>query len=88
VPPGTNITNLFDEYGEALLILGAPGTGKSTLLLELAERLLDRAEQDDNQPMPVIFNRSSWALRRQPLAQWLVAELNERSDVPKKTAQL
>jgi phospholipase C/MFS family permease/energy-coupling factor transporter ATP-binding protein EcfA2 len=88
VPPGTNITNLFDEHGEALLILGAPGTGKSTLLLELAERLLDRAEQDDNQPMPVVFNLSSWALRRQPLAQWLVAELNERSDVPKKTAQL
>jgi predicted NACHT family NTPase len=37
--------------------------------------------------MPVIFNLSSWAARRQPLARWLVAELNERSDVPQRVAQ-
>jgi phospholipase C len=87
VPPGVNIANLFDDHGSALLILGAPGVGKTTLLLELAQQLLDRAEHDGSYPIPVVMNLSSWALRRQPLAQWLVSELNERSDVPKRLAQ-
>jgi hypothetical protein len=85
VPPGTAIAEVFDSNGGALLILGAPGT--ATLLLELAEDLLDRADRDESHPIPVVFNLSSWAVRRQPLARWLAAELNERSDVPKALAQ-
>jgi len=86
IPEGTTIGQLLDENG-ALLILGAPGTGKTTLLLELAQQLLDRAENDQNQPIPVVFNLSSWGVRHQPLLKWLVAELNERSDVPTITAE-
>jgi hypothetical protein len=78
---------VFDDHGGALLILGAPGTGKTTLLLELAQQLLDRAERDENHPIPVVFNLSSWAVRRQTLDRWLVDELNERSDVPKRLAR-
>ena len=87
MPLGTTITQVFDDQAGALLILGAPGTGKTTLLLELARQLLDRAEQDGCHPIPVVFNLSSWASRRQPLARWLAAELNERSDVPKGLAR-
>ena len=87
ITSGTPISKIFDKQGGALLILGAPGTGKTTLLLELAQDLLERAEQDEGYPMPVIFNLSSWAARRQPLARWLVAELNERNDVPKVVAR-
>jgi predicted NACHT family NTPase len=56
-------------------------------LLELARDLIERAEQDESQPIPIVFNLFSWAVRRQPLSQWLVIELNERSDVPKGLAQ-
>jgi DNA polymerase III delta prime subunit len=87
IPPGTRISQIFDDHGSALLILGVPGMGKTTLLLELAEQLLDRAEKDEGHPMPVVFNLSSWAVRRRPLREWLISELNERSDVPKKVAQ-
>jgi DNA polymerase III delta prime subunit len=87
IPAGTAISQIFDDHGNALLILGAPGTGKTTLLLELAEQLLDRAEKDEEHPMPVVFNLSSWAVRRRPLHEWLITELNERSDVPKRVAQ-
>lgn len=87
VPVGTTIGKIFEDHANSLLILGAPGTGKTTLLLELANELLDRAEQDEGQPIPVVFNLSSWAVRRHGLDRWLVAELNERSDVPKRLAE-
>jgi len=87
IPAGTAMSQIFDDYGSALLILGAPGAGKTTFLLELANDLLDRAEQNVDHPIPVVFNLSSWAVRRQSLHQWLVSELNVRSDVPKTLAQ-
>lgn len=87
LPAGASIAKVFEENANSLLILGAPGTGKTTLLLELAEELLNRAEVDDDQLIPVVFNLSSWGVKRKELAQWLIAELNERSDVPKRVAQ-
>ena len=78
---------MFDELGKAMLILGAPGAGKTTLLLELTRDLLDRAEQDASHPIPVVFHLSSWAVRRRPLADWLVDELAERYYVPRKLAR-
>jgi predicted NACHT family NTPase len=47
---------VFDDMGGELLILGAPGSGKTTTLLELAGELLARAEAEDGQPIPVVFN--------------------------------
>jgi GTPase SAR1 family protein len=87
LPPGQAMDAVFDELGQALLILGAAGAGKTTLLLELARDLLDRAEQDASYPMPVVFHLSSWAARRRPLADWLVDELAERYYIPRKLAQ-
>jgi DNA polymerase III delta prime subunit len=81
------IGEIFDELGEALLILGGPGSGKTTLLLELANELLDRATRDATHPIPAVFNLSSWAAQRKPLAEWLVDELNLRYDVPRKVGR-
>jgi transcriptional regulator with XRE-family HTH domain len=87
LPPGTSITEVFDDLDSQLLILGAPGSGKTTLLLELTRELIARAETDETTPMPVVFNLSSWAARRRLLADWLADELNERYDVPYNIAQ-
>lgn len=87
LPPAVRIVEVFDDVGGELLILGAPGSGKTTLLLELARNLLARAEIDETYSIPVIFNLSSWATRRRVLADWLVDELNERYDVPRKVGQ-
>lgn len=84
LPPGTKISDVFDEQGGELLMLGAPGSGKTTMLLDLARTLIDRAEHDYTSPMPVVFNLSSWSQQRLPLTTWLVEELSSRYQVPKK----
>lgn len=88
IPPRTKIIDVFDEVGGELLILGAPGSGKTTMLLELARDLIGRAELDETYPMPVVFNLASWAEKHKPLVEWLVDELNTRYDVPSKTGRV
>ena len=87
LPPGTHITQIYDTTSGELLILGEPGSGKTTLLLELARDLIDRAMQDETHPLPVVFNLSSWVVKRQPLADWLVEELHIKYQVPRKLAR-
>jgi len=83
LPPGTPISRVFDDAGGELLILGESGSGKTTLLLELARDLLERAMRDDTQPIPVVFNLSSWAWDPQSLPYWLVDELHSKYQVPR-----
>ncbi len=87
LPHGTSITQVYDSSNGELLILGEPGAGKTTLLLELARVLLERATQDEAHPIPVVFNLSSWAVKRQPLSLWLVEELTTKYQVPRQIGQ-
>ncbi len=87
LPPSPAILDVYDRAGQALLILGDPGSGKTMLLLTLADKLLARAEQDEAHPIPVVFPLASWAASRRPLAQWLVEELDQRYDVQRKIGQ-
>jgi hypothetical protein len=70
--------------GGSFLILGEPGSGKTTALLELARDLIRRAEQDETCSIPVVFNLSSWAESRKSIEEWLIDELNFRYQVPKQ----
>ncbi|MBW4574232.1 MAG: NACHT domain-containing protein [Aphanothece sp. CMT-3BRIN-NPC111] len=79
--PQTSITQVFDDTGGKLLILGAQGAGKTTTLLELAKDLVARAENDPKQPIPVLFNLSSWQEDKQSIAEWLVVELQAKYSV-------
>ena len=83
LPKDKGIIEVFDEANEALLILGEPGSGKTTMLLELARTLISRTEQDTNMPIPVVFNLSSWQ-SDETLFHWIVNELNEKYLIPKK----
>lgn len=87
LPRGTKVIDVFDEMNQALLILGQPGSGKTTMLLELARDTIARAEEAPAECTPVVFNLSSWAEKRLPLVEWLVEELNTKYNIPKKIAQ-
>ncbi len=86
-PVGTAIIQVYDAANGQLLILGAPGAGKTTLLLELARNLLNRAQQDEQHPMPVVFTLSSWAAGQQPLGEWVIEELISKYQVPRQLAR-
>ncbi|WP_179077053.1 CHAT domain-containing protein [Nostoc sp. C057] len=90
LPSDTKVIKLFDQIGEGrtLLIVGMPGSGKTTTLLELARELISRAEANENHRIPVVFNLSSWkGKKNQPIADWLVEELNSKYSIPKKIGQ-
>lgn len=84
LPPEMPMADVFETHGRALLILGEPGAGKTMTLLELARVLLDQAEQDPLQPIPVVFNLSSWADPKRPLGDWMIQELNKKYQVSEK----
>lgn len=76
LPPATSIEQVYDESGQDLLILGEPGAGKSTLLLQLAQRLVERAQQDKEQPLPVVLSLSTWDVKRLSLQSWIIEQLS------------
>src|SRR5262249_44180737 len=87
LPPGTMLTDVFDELGGELLILGAPGAGKTTMLLDLARTLLGQAERDTAHPIPVVFSLSLWEEQHSSFADWLENELSDKYGVPKKVGR-
>jgi len=87
LPAGTSMLEIFDSIGmgRSLLILGAPGSGKTTMLLELARQMIACAREDVTYPIPIVFNLASWT-EKLTLADWLAQELNNLYSVPRKTA--
>ncbi|GAC1357645.1 MAG: hypothetical protein NVSMB38_40230 [Ktedonobacteraceae bacterium] len=79
-----HMTQVYDTTDGELLILGEPGAGKTTLMLELTCDLLYRAERYEAHPIPVVFHLSFWAATRQPLTDWIVEELYLRYGVSSK----
>lgn len=80
----TRIETVFDASG-LLLILGEPGCGKTTTLLELLNTLVNRAETSPKERIPVVLNLSSWK-KQQTLAEWIAEKMSSAYQVPKKLA--
>ncbi len=88
LPTHKTMLEIFQEVGlgRSLLILGAPGSGKTTMLLELTRQLIEHARKDSNEPIPVVFNLSSWS-EKQKLFDWLVDQLYVLYKVPRKVGR-
>jgi NACHT domain len=93
--PGVAIAtnrSIFDIYNQVdidgkLLILGNPGSGKTTELLKFACALLERASQDGDQPIPVVLELSAWKDDRLSIQQWIVRQLRKAYNVPIAVSQ-
>jgi transcriptional regulator with XRE-family HTH domain/energy-coupling factor transporter ATP-binding protein EcfA2 len=84
LPPGTSILEVYEMSERELLILGEPGAGKSTLLLHLAHMLVQRAEQDETYPLPVVLRLSSWAEQKPALEDWISEQIALTYDISQK----
>jgi HEAT repeat protein/DNA polymerase III delta prime subunit len=59
-----NIRDAFIKYKRRLLLLGAPGSGKTVTLLHIAEQLISEAEENPAAPIPLLINLSKFQLRQ------------------------
>lgn len=82
LPPDTNLIDQFDQIKplRRLLILGAPGSGKTIALLELLQALHTTADSNINQPIPVVFNLSTYGLppAGRNFTHWLINQLENQ----------
>lgn len=91
VSPGTKMLDLFNQANGYLLIVGKPGSGKTTMLLELCRQLIKQAEieKDTVNRIPVVFNLSTWQPEpkeqaHQNFSNWLEQEFHDKYYVSKK----
>ena len=87
LPDTRGIFGMFDDMKRELLILGAPGSGKTILMLQLARDLLTEAQHDETKPIPVVFNLSSWAAKHEAFDRWVVEQLRTTYQIPRKIAE-
>ncbi|MFQ4138890.1 NACHT domain-containing protein [Nodosilinea sp. PGN35] len=87
--PGIPIAEVFDrrDVGGKLLVLGNPGAGKTTTMLDLAATLVQRANGDPDEPIPVMVNLSSWQNPKQSFTDWFLNELKLKYGVSAKLGQ-
>jgi NACHT domain len=83
IGPEQSLLEIFDraDVKGQLLILGAPGAGKTTALLELAEALVDQALDNPKTMIPMIFELSNWRDERQSIKDWLLQQLYNKYKV-------
>lgn len=89
----SNLERAYDQSrpaeaaGGRMMILGAPGCGKSIALLKLATDLLAEARQDVDRPVPVIFHLGGWSSAHATIQDWMVDQLTQPSGLlPGQTA--
>jgi hypothetical protein len=87
LPPETALIDQFNAIRplRRLLILGAPGSGKTVALVELLKALIEEAKENASQPIPVVFNLSTYGLppEGRDFNNWLITQLEEQYSVTK-----
>lgn len=82
--PGSAILETYGQADRALLILGHPGSGKTSTLISLAKGLIHQARDDWTKPIPVILDLASWGRLPLPLSDWVVDELSAKYQIPRR----
>jgi hypothetical protein len=86
LPSNQKMSEVFHRVGGRLLILGEPGPGKTTQLLELAKSLLEEAKTDLDAPVAIILELSAWK-GDLSIADWLPVALKQKYSLNPKISR-
>lgn len=86
LPSGQSMIDFFDEVHKSLLIIGEPGAGKTTTLLELAHDLIVQSDTK-SVAVPVVVNLSSWNESYGTLLAWLTNAMADVYQMPEKDCE-
>jgi len=85
--PDITIIDIYQDLEFPLLISGEAGSGKTTMLYEVARATAYFAEENVFEPAPVVLNLSTWVDTKQSFNKWLVAEVASKYKIPAKLGQ-
>jgi hypothetical protein len=67
----TSIDDAFARHGPRLLVVGEPGSGKTTALLAYAQLLVSRLSRDEDVPIPLYIPLSEWRSEELDPTRWI-----------------
>ncbi len=79
--------DIFHASEHLLLVVGEPGSGKTTFILDVMRETLDEANGNPEYPIPVFLNLGTWHRRHEKLDGWIVQEIHLKYKVPNATVQ-
>ncbi|BCM88886.1 hypothetical protein IAD21_00728 [Abditibacteriota bacterium] len=72
----TTFSKAFKELRNRVLVLGAPGAGKTTTLLQFADQAIDARVHATSYPIPLWFSLHQWKFHEH-LLQWMQAQYQD-----------
>lgn len=77
------IGDIFTQANGRLMLIGLPGSGKTTLVLQLALHLMERHDS-----IPVVLNLATWRTEFQTFEDWIQETLPVELGVSTRSAEL
>lgn len=75
--PQANFHSAFDQYEKRMLLLGEPGSGKTTTLMAYARDAVAKRLEDVDQPLPLLAPVSTWDSQNAPaISDWLATQIH------------
>ncbi len=84
----TNIVTIFCKENNQIALIGAPCSGKTTLMIVLAATLLETITSDSSEPIHVLIPLKNWEQNQLPFQDWLIKQLQEIFNITKISAQM
>ncbi|MFI6682866.1 NACHT domain-containing protein [Streptomyces sp. NPDC050485] len=72
-----DIGQALDASSGRLLVLGESGSGKTRSLHQVTRLAIDRALQDDQNPIPLYLHLSDWSGSRKDVRNWIAYSIRE-----------